>query len=155
MSGQTLTDPILGTLRPRGERGWFGRVWLTPRHEIEVAFEPFSVRSSDAETLEQLARAGRAYADLRPREWEHRLETARQLLQEDGGSIDEGEQTALARRLCLVQIRLFYGGESALVYHGPPPWQDDDVEFMLWEDGTNNGVEVWPRTPETSPGGRG
>lgn len=146
MSDERLTDPVLGTLRPCGECGWYGRVWLTPKHEVEVAFEPFSLRRSDDETRQELARAGRVYLHVvRSREWEHRLETARRLTQQYGREqAGEVEGEALARLLRLVQIRLFHEGESALVYHGPPPWDNCDVDFAIFEDGSIDGVDVFP-----------
>src|SRR5262245_53983123 len=47
MSDETLSDPVLGTLRRIGSAEWVGRVWFTPKHEVEVVFARWSGRVGD------------------------------------------------------------------------------------------------------------
>ena len=62
-----------------------------------------------------------------------------------GGVMSERDRAALARLLRLVQVRLFREGQSALVYHAPPPWDNCDIDFLLFEDGSVDGVDLFPR----------
>lgn len=162
-----LTDPILGTLLPRPMAAdysgvpwhvgtvWVSRLWFTPKHPIEVIFDQFHAEADDV--LEQLARASEAYAALRLREWEYRLEAARELDEEvdgdwDGNDGPETEPLALARQLRLVRVELWGDRSAALVYRGPEPWVGYDLGVGLDSDGSYDGVSVFRSRP-TAGGG--
>lgn len=143
-----LSDPILGTLSRRDDTIWVGRVWFTPKHEIEVVFDQWLPNVDDVP--EQLARASAAFVEMRSREWEHRLATARELDRESDGEWadaagEEPDPAELARWLLLVGVELYGDGSAWLVYHGPPPWDDNDLCAGVSSEGSHDGVEIYGR----------
>jgi hypothetical protein len=73
MGGETVNDPVLGTLRPLSvdRRVWLGRVWFTPKHEIDVQIL-LPLADSDHEVA-AISLAATRYEAFRRSEWEFRL----------------------------------------------------------------------------------
>jgi hypothetical protein len=142
---ETLTDPSLGTLHRRDELEWEGRVWFTPRHEVQVVFDQWDEDAADVP--QRLARAGEAYATLRRREWENRLALAAMLLEEHA---DEWAGTPpapeeLARLLVLVLVEVFDDRSAGLTHHLPEPFADREARSSLGLEGEFTAARLHPR----------
>ena len=148
MSDETLSDPVLGTLRRLNSTEWLGHVWFTPKHEIEVVFDQWMADADDVP--EQLERASAAYAALRPREWEYRMKTAEQVDDHldgdwEGNDGPEAGLDVLARQLLLVRSKLFGDHSASFVYHLPAPLDDREICTGINPDGSFDDVDVFSR----------
>lgn len=136
----------LADLSDLGGTEWRGRVWFTPKHAVEVAYNQLEQRGEEMSPPGQQAENARQlYETMRRDEWEFRLTVASQLVADDGhwGAEARPEPEELARRMLLLDVTLFGDGSGFLAYSGPPPFEEDIIEVSIERDGAVDSVEVY------------